>query len=315
MHETKPIILYDTDMDTDCDDVGALAMLCEYVLAGRAELLGVVADAAAEDAAPCCEAICRHYGLTPPVGAVYASDYPSARLEKYFAIRKTLPAHRYYNRPLAARVGKCATDYPRAVTLYRELLAGAEDGSVTVVTVGFVTALADLLSSPPDSISPLDGRELAARKLRCVVSMANVAYPTLTAPNFNYDSEPLGTHAFLQSCPVPVFISPEGTKIVTGAHLTDACPADHPLRLAYEVYMEGERRGRSSWDLVALLFALEPNSPVFSVTPHPGEMLSYDADACRLSWQSGTRADAEVHTTVSADGMTALLNDRMLGRF
>ncbi len=27
----KPLIIFDTDMDTDCDDVGALAILYEYV--------------------------------------------------------------------------------------------------------------------------------------------------------------------------------------------------------------------------------------------------------------------------------------------
>ena len=31
----KPIVIFDTDMDTDCDDVGALAMLIEAHLSRK----------------------------------------------------------------------------------------------------------------------------------------------------------------------------------------------------------------------------------------------------------------------------------------
>lgn len=304
----KPIIIYDTDMDTDCDDVGALAILCEYVRAGRAELLGVVADAAAEEAAPCCEAILRHYRLDVPVGAVHPDAYPAARTEKYRAIRATMAPARYYNRPLAEQVGKSAADYPRAELLYRELLARAEDGSVTVAVVGFPTALAELLSEEA-------GRALFARKVTRVVSMTNAAYPAQSAPNFNYDTEPFGTHGCLENCPVPIFASPDGTRVITGAHLTDTLPAEHPLRLSYELYMEGERRGRSSWDLIAVLFALEPNAPCFTVTHYPGEQMAYDPALPRLFWRAGERGDAIVKTTLPPEEMAELLNRRMLGDF
>ena len=30
MENTQPVIIFDTDMDTDCDDAGALAILLEY---------------------------------------------------------------------------------------------------------------------------------------------------------------------------------------------------------------------------------------------------------------------------------------------
>lgn len=304
--EKLPVIIYDTDMDTDCDDVGALAILCEYVRARRAKLLGVVADAAADDAAPCCEAILRHYGVDAPVGAVYPSAYPDGRLAKYRKIRATLTPSRYYNRLLAEPVGKRAEDYPRADLLYRSLLENAEDGSVTVAVVGFPTALADLLARE-------ENRALFAKKVLRVVSMTNVGYPEQTAPNFNYDTEPIGTRAFLAACPVPVFASRDGTDIITGAHLTDACPADHPLRLSYEAYMEGERRGRASWDLVAALFALEPDSPLFSVTYYPGEQMDYEADPPRLFWRAGTRGDATVKVAVPPAEMAEILNRKMLG--
>ena len=42
MNEKKPLILFDTDMDTDYDDAGALALLLEYVKKGKADLLGLL---------------------------------------------------------------------------------------------------------------------------------------------------------------------------------------------------------------------------------------------------------------------------------
>jgi hypothetical protein len=50
--------------------------------------------------------------------------------------------------------------------LYREVLAGQPDHSVTIISVGFSTNLARLLDSGSDSYSPLDGRALVAKKVR-----------------------------------------------------------------------------------------------------------------------------------------------------
>ena len=71
----KPIILFDTDMDTDCDDAGALAMLLEAHLADKAILLGIVADSVSPYAAPACDYMAHHYGIELPIGTVYAEDY------------------------------------------------------------------------------------------------------------------------------------------------------------------------------------------------------------------------------------------------
>ena len=72
------------------------------------------------------------------------------------------------------------TDYdsiPSAVALYRRLLSGQPDGSVTIVSTGFFTNLAALLDSEADEFSPLSGRELIARKVRQVSAMAGNVSP------------------------------------------------------------------------------------------------------------------------------------------
>src|SRR4029450_1766732 len=59
---------------------------------------------------------------------------------------------------LAARV-------PDVVSLYRRVLAAQPDGNVTMIAVGQMNNLVDLLTSPPDEHSDLPGRALARRKL------------------------------------------------------------------------------------------------------------------------------------------------------
>lgn len=55
--------------------------------------------------------------------------------------------------------------------LYRKLLASQADNSVSIVSVGFFTCLAQLLESAPDSYSPLSGIELVSHKVKCLYLM------------------------------------------------------------------------------------------------------------------------------------------------
>ena len=57
------------------------------------------------------------------------------------------------------------------MALLRKVLAARPDGSVVIVQVGFATNLAWLLDSPSDDVSPLTGKELAAKKVRLVSAM------------------------------------------------------------------------------------------------------------------------------------------------
>jgi inosine-uridine nucleoside N-ribohydrolase len=64
------------------------------------------------------------------------------------------------------------SDAPDAVETYRKILAKQPDQSVTIVTVGFLTNLADLLDSKPDANSQLSGASLVKKKVKQLVSMA-----------------------------------------------------------------------------------------------------------------------------------------------
>ena len=114
-----PQLIFDTDMDTDCDDAGAFAMIAHAVQQGRAQLLGVIADVVNPYAAACCEALCRHYSLNCPIGTIYAHEYPENETDRCTAYR----AHsaemgvRQYNPLFAQSVGKTDRDGGLSVTL------------------------------------------------------------------------------------------------------------------------------------------------------------------------------------------------------
>lgn len=333
--QKRPLILFDTDMDTDVDDAGALAILLSYVKQGKADLLGLITDGPDRYAAAACEALCRHYGVVCPIGTVRDAAYPAEetdRFVKYRAQHRYLTPERCYTHALAEMIGKQDTDYPTAVETYRRLLAGAADDSVTIVCVGLLTALDELLRSGADAISPLDGRELVAKKVKYIVSMTNAVYPEVVAKNFNYDMDSVGSEAAVAACPVPIHASPDGARVVTGASLSARLPQGHPLRLSYEMYNEGAGKGRSSWDLVALYYALEEESPCFAV--HPRGRLCYQADGLRTYWQTpaefaaataasspapadlslvpADRADREVRLAIPDEEMAALLEELLV---
>ena len=311
----KPKILFDTDMDTDCDDAGALAILCEHVLHGEAELLGVVTDAVSRYAAPCCEVICRHYGLSVPIGAVPEAAYPSEETDRYDNYRAGLARFNAGKRPyiemIAADLGKRDTDYPTAETVYRRVLAEAEDGSVTVACVGFLTALARLFETEGDDISPLSGIELFRKKVKRVVTMGHAEFPTLESLSFNYDSDAVGAEQFFMNCPVPVYVSGHGKTVISGATLTERLDEAHPLRKIYEKYNYGPSRGRMSWDQITVLFALDPASPRFRADPvgtveyRRGEGITHKLD--------GTRGDCWVYPLVSDEALVEWIDAEMLG--
>ncbi len=250
-------ILFDTDMDTDCDDAGALAMLLEYVKAGRAELLGIVTDAPTPYAAPCCEILTDFYKTDCPIGALSADFAPcSERLEKY---RRHSAEWSLYNREISKPLCKTDRDYPSETEVYRRCLAAAPDNSVTVLCVGLLTSAANALMSEGDEISPLSGVELFKKKVKRVVSMGT---PDKVG-DFNWGMDREASESFFASCPAPIYVSQYGGEIITGKTLPKKFGKTHPVRRIYEIFARDNPVGRSSWDLIATLFAVEPDTPLF----------------------------------------------------
>jgi len=307
----KPLIIFDTDMDTDCDDAGALGLLLNFVKNDKAELLGIIADTPTEYAAPCCEAICDWYGINVPIGAVSEEKYASdPRFSEYRSHRNGIAEGKYYNAILARKIEKTDKDYCSAAIAYRKLLANAPDGGVTVVCVGLLTAIAELFGTSGDNISPLSGIELFRKKVKMVVSMGNADYPEQRKYNFNYKMDRIGTAEFFENCPVSVHISKAGTSIITGKYFSKNYSENHPLRIAYEAFMGGENIGRSSWDLIAVLYALNHESSIFKTNSYG--KIGYNTDNVVFWSNNESRKDYAVELTVTDDEMTEIIEKMLI---
>jgi inosine-uridine nucleoside N-ribohydrolase len=248
-------VIFDTDMASDVDDVGALAILHALADLGEAEILAVGISSRNEDVGPCLDAINTWYGRPDiPIGyqrgiqVGYPTDSGEPTESKY-----------------AAAVGKAfphdlakSSDAPEAALLYRKVLAAQADGSVVIVSVGFLTNLRSLLDTPADSVSPLTGEELVRRKVRLWVCMGG-KFPDGRFSNgdgeYNLRVDTEASVRALSDWPTPVVFSgfEIGTRVMTGKRL-GAAPEASPVRAAY-LHFNG-LNSRESWDQTAVLYAV-----------------------------------------------------------
>lgn len=246
-------LILDTDMDSDCDDVGALAMLHAMADAGEVDLLGIAVSSHHVWSAPCTDAINTWYGRPDlPIGAPKGH---AAQAKSRFA--KTI-AERF---PHDLKRAEQTED---AVALYRRLLLAAPERSVVVVTIGDLTNIADLLKSPARDGQP-DGMTLVKQKVALWACMGGnfigkPAHDDLKLTNNNFTGDKAGSLYAVQNWPTRlVFVGreigsvPSGLK--AGARLKEL-PADHPVRVGYEAYFGGEAKDRHVADQTAVLFAV-----------------------------------------------------------
>ncbi|MDY0170581.1 MAG: nucleoside hydrolase [Thermoguttaceae bacterium] len=266
--EPVPIIL-DVDMESDVDDVGALALLSALADLGEARILAVMVSAANPHSAPCADRINTYYGRGDlPIGNVQGE--PIARPLR--AGQAVLRGSRYVRQVAEEFPGtlQSGDDAPDALALYRRILAEQPDRSVVIVTIGYKTNLRNLLTSEADRYSDLSGVDLVRRKVARWVCMGGNFSKRQTESNLVWDS-PASTYA-IDHWPTPVVFSgwEIGAAIHTGSTLADV-PADSPVRRAYELYRGRIGGTRESWDQSAVLFAVRGAGDYWSVSP-PGRV-------------------------------------------
>lgn len=242
-------IIFDTDMDSDCDDAAALALLHALADNGEAEILATLCSATHPFSASCTDAINTYYGRPDlPIG-----------------VPKAPPAHKPRSRYAEQIAREFPNDVPRgdatpdAAKLYRQLLAAQPDKAVVIVTVGDVTNLRTLLESPPDALSPLPGRDLAARKVKHWVCMGS-RYPADLDPGRwgNFKPDPESTVRAVAGWPTLITFTGGGEfaeSLATGRRLAEL-PKSNPVRRVYELYFGGEVKNRHSADPIAVLVAV-----------------------------------------------------------
>lgn len=262
-----PKIIFDSDMYTDFDDVGALAVLHALADAGECEILGTVVSAHGPASVGMVECINAFYGRGDlPVGApkgLGRGPHNDSDAEKsgpynhYIRIVKADPSIRH---PLVSQA-------PDANETYRKILAAQPDGSVTIVTTGFTTNLRRLLETKGDAVSPLDGRALVAKKVKEWYAMA-CKYPD----GFEYNSGMDGgsSQIVLRDWPTPAYFCDfnYGVDVYSGVAVAARTEAVNPVRDVFKRALPeyGEvGRGHPSWDEVTVLAAVRGWQKYFGV--------------------------------------------------
>jgi len=268
--EPVPVIL-DADMESDVDDVGALALLHALADSGEANILAVIISAANPHSAPCADRVNTYYGRGDlPVGNVKGKPVAKPSEPGQAVLRNS----RYARQVAEAFPGMLASgdDAPDATAMYRRILAEQPDQSVVIVTIGYKTNLRNLLLSEADQSSEASGMDLVRRKVKRWVCMGGNFARRQVESNLVWDA-PASTYA-IDHWPTPVIFSgwEIGAAIHTGVKLADV-PADSPVRCAYEWYRGRVGGTRESWDQSAVLVAVRGAGDYWSLSP-PGRVRS-----------------------------------------
>lgn len=242
-------IIFDTDMESDVDDVGALAMLHGLADHGEAEILATMVCSLNPWSVPTVDAVNTYFKKPDiPIGAVKTlgvyrnSKYAKIISEEY---------------PQDVGLGEEAPD---AVTLYRKILNSQPDSSVVIVTVGYLTNLSYLLKSHPDTISDLNGTELVRKKVKHLVCMGD-RYPYQQDPAKwgNFKPDPGAVQYVAQHWPSLITFTGGGdfaNLIQTGRTPFHYKPTSNPVSRAYEIFLKGWRDWHHSADLIAVYVAV-----------------------------------------------------------
>ena len=281
-------IILDTDMGSDCDDAGALALLHRFADMGMADITGCIySSGKVPYGAGIIEAINIYYGRPDiPIGAYYGDEVgdPVDKMTAGKLVRDTLAfGHRIIHN----------SDAEEQTKLNRRLLSEQEDGSVTYVTIGHTKGLYELLVSGPDDISPLNGIELVRRKVSRWVALgalnANNQNNYLVKDwNFFFNQTAAYTEYLVKYFPVPVYYIDAGTNVMTGKSLKYT-PSGNIVRTVYrdwlwEVFNYTLDDQRPSWDLAAVYFAVKGTGGFLENTGRG--RLEFDSDkGCR--WHPG----------------------------
>ncbi|MGJ7031730.1 nucleoside hydrolase [Niabella hirudinis] len=252
-------VIFDTDMGPDYDDVGAIAMLHAFADSGYVTILGTIACTKYEGVASVLN-IFNTYFKRPgiPVGVPKQWAYPEKDQQHW-----TDSLRAYYPHTI-----KKNAEAPDAVSLYRKILAGQPDNSVTIITVGFFTNLNNLLKTGPDQYSRLSGLALVKKKVKNLVSMAG-KFPE--GKEFNVYKDAAAAYELFKVWPKPVLFTgwEIGQQIRTGLKLiNDASIRNSPVKDAYRISIPqaaSDHNGRMSWDQTAVLIAVKGYRDFFEI--------------------------------------------------
>ena len=248
-------------MGSDCDDVGALALLNEYANTGKAEIIAVIfSSGAVPYGVGVIDAINRYYGNHEiPIGASYDTAFGDP-VDKMLAEKLSRDTPAFRNRVITN------FDVTEHTELNRRVLAAQADKSITYITIGHTKGLYELLVSQPDADSELTGRDLVRKKVRRWVALGALGAVNADGHyardwNFFRNGAAPYTAYLVEHFPGEMVFLAAGTDVLTGKSLMNT-PEGNIVRTAYRDWLWNVEQKtladqRPSWDLAAVYFAVE----------------------------------------------------------
>ena len=253
-------IIFDTDMDSDCDDIAALAMLFRMEMLGECTIIASVVASNNDYAAPCTRTLFRAAGRGGvPIGAYKGNSIGGGNSS-------------LYTQQVVAKFGSPSNEtraaYDTAVNVLRRALAGSPANSVKIIVAGTCTNMAALLASPADSISSMTGSQLVLAKVKSIHVMGGNFTSTTTAENnILFD---ISSANAVATCGVPVVWAGYEVGNPVTTRVSNVGDGNNPFRYGWKLY--GPTNDvRQSWDLMATLEAVRGTAGVFSYSD-PGDV-------------------------------------------
>jgi hypothetical protein len=286
--EEPPRYILDTDIASDCDDAGAVAMANVLMNRGEVRILVMMVSTGGVYGAPALSAINTWYGNgNIPIGTLKDPKFWSGG-----GLKQPAGTHNFESyTPVLAKgfptAFKSGSDAPDATDLYRRILAAQPDASVVINTIGPLINLARLMESGPDAHSSLNGMELIRKKVKELV-VTGGRNPAGTSSNFSKAGAGVYTRTVLRDWPSPiVFVGNEvSISVLTGWKRNSEANEGNPAREAYRLFHAGDvTKERASSDHAGVLYSIRGLGTLFDLVEGGYQEVADDGSTV---WTSGT---------------------------
>jgi len=257
-----PVII-DSDLFTNADDVLGLSTAFALQASGQDRVIAITLNRRTNhssvdpDTWMCAAAIAQFYNSgSVPIGA----DMPGNTHD-------SMGGPGDFTAPCAADA--VSPPAPQsAVTVLRQALASQPDHTVVIIEIGYEENLEALLQSPADGVSPLDGHDLVALKVKELVLTGGVYDGSIPTEN-NLAGDPAAANYVAANWPTKaVYQGHEvGNAVFAGASIDSSQPSSSPVRAAYDAYNTGAGymgNPIKAWDAVTAYHAIVPGDASLS---------------------------------------------------
>ena len=303
----KPVsIIFDTDIGPDYDDVGAITILHAMAHSNECKILATIASNRYERIAAVLNLFNTHFKRPDmPIGIVRRGGVAVGSIQNWDSVIVAKYPHRI----------KSNEEAENAVSLYRKILSAEPDQSVIIVTVGFLTNMADLLRSKPDNHSPLDGKSLIQQKVKQLVCMAGRFDQEMGKfKEFNVVKDAASSKIVFNEWNTPIIFSgfEIGVKVFSGLPLiNNSSIQNSPVKEVYQISIPKDpqdKNGRMSWDQTAVLIAVRGYEKYYDGVR--GKIIGKDDGS--NSWDYEGKGHIYIKEKLPVGEISAVINNLML---